>query len=380
MLAIGATSLAAAGAALISAAVASAAIARKVVTPDRRKRQDLRILGVAHDRSSVTLAPSLDAAVPGRYGMFFSDATGYARLGAVLSEGTDHVTRTVESVAYGDLGAAVRGRLSGWYFLSPEELGIPVESVNIPTGGGDAPAWLFPAPEANARWAIHVHGRGVRRQECLRAIPVFHRAGYHSLVVSYRNDGDAPDSPDGRYGLGSTEWHDVEAAIDYARQHGAASIVLMGWSMGGAIVLQAASRSEHAGAIAGIVLDSPVVDWIPTLIYQAGSMRLPDAVTRGALHLIDAPWGGRITGQSAPVGLAGLDFVARADELSRPLLLMHSDDDGYVPPDASRELARRRPDIVTFVPFEIARHTKLWNFDERRWTNAIADWLERLGE
>ena len=121
-------------------------------------------------------------------------------------------------------------------------------------------------------------------------------------------------------------------------------------------------------------------DALAPLYGEALFKRLPDAVTRGALHLIDAPWGGRITGQSAPVGLAGLDFVARADELSRPLLLMHSDDDGYVPPDASRELAERRPDIVTFVPFKVARHTKLWNYDEPRWTNAITDWLERLGE
>jgi Dipeptidyl aminopeptidases/acylaminoacyl-peptidases len=377
-IAVAVVAVAAAGAALIGTAFASAAIARRVVTPDRRKRQDLRILAVADDCSTITLATSADAAVPGRYGLYFSDESGYVRLGDVLSEDGRTVTRAVESVAYGDLPAATRARLSGWYYLRPEELGLPVETVDVPTECGSAPAWLFRAPVDTGRWVIQVHGRGVRRQECLRAVPVFRDAGCSGLVVSYRNDGDAPPSPDGRYGLGSTEWRDVEAAIEYAVEQGATSIVLMGWSMGGAIVLQTAARSRHAETIDGIVLDSPVVDWIPTLEYQAGAMHLPDVVTRGAMRIIDASWAGAVTGQSAPVGLADLDFVARADELSRPMLLMHSDDDGYVPADASRALAERRPDIVTFVPFTVARHTKLWNYDEQRWTTAIAEWLDEL--
>ena len=71
-------------------------------------------------------------------------------------------------------------------------------------------------------------------------------------------------------------------------------------------------------------------------------------------------------------------MVARAEELDRPILLLHSDDDGFVPSDASRRLAESRPDIVTFVPFTVARHTKLWNYDEARWNTAIRDWLASI--
>jgi hypothetical protein len=35
---------------------------------------------------------------------------------------------------------------------------------------------------------------------------------------------------------------------------------------------------------------------------------------------------------------------------------------------------------VTFVPFEVARHTKLWNYDPTRWEDAIRDWLSSLPE
>ena len=78
------------------------------------------------------------------------------------------------------------------------------------------------------------------------------------------------------------------------------------------------------------------------------------------------------------IDLDRLDFVRRARELQVPILIMHSDDDGFVPSTASRALAVARPDIVTYVPFEVARHTKLWNYDREKWEGAIRDWLAGL--
>jgi len=57
---------------------------------------------------------------------------------------------------------------------------------------------------------------------------------------------------------------------------------------------------------------------------------------------------------------------------------MHSADDGYVPPYASRALALARPDIVTFDEFTVARHAKLWNYDADRFNENIGSWLSRL--
>jgi pimeloyl-ACP methyl ester carboxylesterase len=70
--------------------------------------------------------------------------------------------------------------------------------------------------------------------------------------------------------------------------------------------------------------------------------------------------------------------VARAAELDVPILVLHSADDGFVPPTASRALATARPDIVSYEEFTVARHTKLWNYDPDRWNNAIAGWLKAL--
>jgi len=87
------------------------------------------------------------------------------------------------------------------------------------------------------------------------------------------------------------------------------------------------------------------------------------------------PWGRVVTGQEQPLDLDRLDFVKRSDEVDVPLLILHSDDDGYVPSTGSRKLAEARPDLVTFVPFSVARHTKLWNYDRARFTAAIDAWL-----
>ena len=123
---------------------------------------------------------------------------------------------------------------------------------------------------------------------------------------------------------------------------------------------------------------SPVVDWIRVLDHQAGVLRIPGPIRTAAYQLIGSGWGSRFTGQSAAINLARLDFVTRAAELTLPTLLMHSDADTFVPSAGSRALADLRPDIVTYVPFAGAGHTRLWNYDEQRWRQAINNWVSEL--
>jgi len=386
--ALGVAGLVIAGSALLlvgAAGVLAAVMARTIVTPPGARGDDTRVVAVDLPAGTITLQRHRDSVLAGDYSFFFSAGTGHARVGEISTRTATTVTRRILGIDYGDLLTARSGRFSGWLYRSPADLGLEWTEVSIPTPIGAAPAWLVPAEPASVgtsigtgQWVIQVHGRGVRREEALRAVPVFHTAGYTSLLVSYRNDGDAPASADGRYGLGDTEWPDVEAAIDYAVGHGATRIVLMGWSMGGAVVLQALTRSTNPGLIEGVVLESPVIDWADVVRAQALDRKLPRQIARAALTIMGSRWGARFTGQAAPIDFGRLDFVARARDLYRPMLLLHSDDDGFVPATGSRRLADLRPDVVTLVAFAEARHTKLWNYDPDRWNAEIASWLALL--
>lgn len=217
------------------------------------------------------------------------------------------------------------------------------------------------------------------RAECLRAVPVLHAAGLPNLVVSYRNDGEAPRSRAGAYALGAAEWRDVDAAISYALRHGADDVILMGWSMGGAVSLQATVNSANRERIVGLILESPVVDWRTVLRFQARETGVRGPLPDLAMGALEVPLTARLSGADDAISFDRLDMVARAEELDLPILILHSDDDGFVPADASHALQHARPDLVTMPPFTVARHTKLWNYDQTGWTAAITDWLEAKG-
>ncbi|KQR38333.1 MULTISPECIES: alpha/beta hydrolase [Microbacterium] len=351
-------------------------IARRVVIPAKRPA-DAEILAVDTGAQTIELTRTRDTELPGRYGLFTSGTYGYVKLGAVLSADATTVRRKlltqIEPGARVDRNAA----FSGWYYSTPSELHLRWENVLIGSPAGPCPAWFFPAESST--WVIQVHGRGVTRAECLRAVPVLHAAGFPNLVVSYRNDGEAPRSRSGAYALGASEWRDVDAAVSYALRHGADRVILMGWSMGGAVALQTAVSSGNRDRIAGLILESPVVDWRTVLRFQAREAGMRAPLPDLAMSALSVPLTARLSGADDAIPFDRLDMVARAEELAVPILILHSDDDGFVPADASHALQEARPDLVTMPRFTVARHTKLWNYDQAGWSDAITGWLRAQG-
>ncbi|WP_349310733.1 alpha/beta fold hydrolase [Microbacterium sp. MM2322] len=353
-------------------------VARRVVTPSART-PDTTIVDVDIVAQTITLSRSDDTVLPGRYGLFTTGTKSYVKLGTVLTARGDTVTRKLLTEIDENDRLTAAAAFSGWYFAEPGELHLPFERVMVPTALGPCPAWVFPAGQPTDVWAVHIHGRGTTRAETLRAVPVFHAAGITSILTSYRNDTDAPRSRGGSSALGATEWRDVDRAIGYARRSGARRIVLMGWSMGGAIAMQLAMNSAHRDLIEGVVLDSPVVDWRQVLTHHADSSGIPRPLTRAALGALTRPWASAVTGAADPIPWGRLDVLARSGELVTPTLILHSDGDDFVPAQASRTLRDRRPDLVELEEFERARHTKLWNYDEERWSSRIREWLDTQG-
>ena len=419
------------GAASLSFGVSSAIaayVARQVVVPPRYRSEDLSIHEYTPvDRQAhpdalpgageVRLAATVETTVDGVYSLRFGGGEGHARIGEILSwsPAAGEVVREVQEVYSGDLSAASRGWWAGTVYPDPAAAGYRFHEVELPMEMGAAPCWVVPAgqerdPQRAAEhsttarqyrrddaqheaahaaaedpaaqqlpgpWAIMVHGRGAQRMEAIRALDTAQRMGLTSLLISYRNDREAPASPDGRYGLGFTEWKDVQLAISYAKLRGATRIVLFGWSMGGAICLQTADLSIYRADIAGMVLTGPVVDWFTLFTHHTASRHIPSAITTMAQSLITSPRGLWLTGLAAPLDLGSLDWITRADQLQTPTLILHSADDEFVPDTASKRLAELN-DRVEMVGFERARHTKEWNVDPRRWESSVLSWAQRV--
>ena len=375
-----------AAAALSAAGAVSAAtyFARRVLTPDRLRPDDTQILAIEDD--SVTLGLTPETEQPGRFGFWFDGGSGHARVGAVLDldQKSGRVRRVLEGVDVGELGVGP-ARWNQYYYNvgNPQEtLGLPARDVQIESELGMLAAWEVPAdPQmpatggATDRWAILVHGRGAERGECLRAVPVLHDLGFTALIPMYRNDIGAPPSPDGRYSLGLSEWRDCEAALLHAVDAGAQEIVLFGWSMGGAIVLQTLDRSWLSDRVMAVVLDAPVIDWADVLRHHGALNKIPGPIGSLSRALIGHQWARRLVGVHEPIDVALTNWENRSGELKHRTLLIHSLDDEFVPAGPSISLAAKRPDLVRFEPWQEARHTKEWNVDPERWEAVVLDFL-----
>lgn len=367
-----------------AAFLGAAYFARQVVVPKTTRKEDLPIRRVFHDADGallVELPASPQTSALGRYSIWFAGGTGHACVGPVVASdlGAGTVTRVVERVDAGDLGGATAGIWSAYVFSKPDQLGLPYSDVEIPVEGGVAPAWRFQPAEALVKpnaWAIHIHGMGGKRAGALRGVPVAGRCGYTSLVISFRNDGEAPPSADGRYTLGQSEWRDVEAAVKYAVDNGAQKIVLFGWSLGASIALRVADLSAHSNFIGGLILDAPVMDWQTTLTANAGASGLPRSIAMLGLRMLQSPAMRCITGLRDPIEFEDMDWLKRAEEIKNPTLVLHGHGDPSTPFQVSQLMAGLRPDLLRLVPFDTVGHSHEWNVNPERWESAVVGLLD----
>lgn len=365
---------------LLTHVLAAARFARVVLTPPGEKVYDLSILGLGYQSgalTSVTLPLNEDTVLPGEYSLVSQGLRGALQLGEVVTVEASAVVRKVRAQIGEPVRVGDRVRFNGWMGLTPTDVGLPWTALLIDGRLGRVPAWFVPssAPSEKKRWAIHVHGRSATRAETLRGVGITRELGFDNLICSYRNDPEAITAETGRYALGSDEWEDVDASLEYAVRQGAEEIVLYGWSMGGAIALQVLRRSSYRHRIRALVLDSPVLDWVEVLDFHGRLSHLPGATIRLGFWMLKQGVIRSGTARRLPLESLRAETVLRGSEV--PVLVLHSDDDGYVPGKAAEELADSSQQ-VTLTRFSIARHCKLWNFDQERYTSTVAGWLQSV--
>ncbi len=349
------------------AAAASWYFSSAVLVPERSGwPADATVDGLSPGR--VVLSRSEDTLRPGVYGLLWQG--GNAILGEVVKSDADTVTRRLHAVHGYYLRPGMKVALdTDVYAGNPRQtLGLPFTNVRVPDELGPMPAWLIPGHMHT--WAIVVHGINGDQQAGLRIAPTLHRDGLSSLLITYREDLGAPPSPDGLHHMGLTEWRDLQAAARFALSHGARRLVLIGYSMGGAIVTQFMERSPLAHRVAGLVLDAPALDWKSILSFNAEQMGLPSFAATPVEWAIDAridpDWG-------------SLDALQHPQDFHLPILLFHGTEDKLVPISSSDAFAAELPHWVTYFRVPKAGHTESWNVDPRLYERRLTAFLHRIG-
>lgn len=333
-----------------------------VLVPDHSDwNSNTRVEGLPPGR--IVLARNEDSERPGVYGLDWTG--GHAIVGAIVANTDGSVTRRLRAVR-GYLAAEMNvGIEANVYAGDPEQaFGLPFNDVNVPDELGPMPAWLVPG--RGNTWVIVVHGINGTPQVGLRLVPTLHRAHLPTLLIAYREDLGAPPSPDGFHHMGLTEWRDLQAAARYAVAHGARRLVLVGYSMGGAIVAQFMQRSPLASRVAGLVLDAPVLNWKRVLEFHASEMGLPGftalPVEWAIGARIDADWD-------------SLDALQHPEDFHLPILLFHDEDDKVVPISTSDDFAAELPRWVTYYRAPHAGHVEAWNVAPRLYERRLRAFL-----
>ena len=156
-----------------------------------------------------------------------SNGTGaYGQMAAVISQDAETVERSFRTLT----GRFIAGEMVTIDAYAAAEdpmeaFAIEFEDVRVPGNLGVNPAWYVDA--ASDTWVVIVHGEGLdERAQALRVMPALVDGGYPTLVITYRNDGAAPDDG-GYYRWGLSEWQDIDAAMTFGRNRGAKDLSLI---------------------------------------------------------------------------------------------------------------------------------------------------------
>ncbi len=278
----------------------------------------------------------------------------------------------------------------GWYFsgeliqdgftIDADDLMLTqgeyqLEEVSYPSPLGTMDAWYLPA--GGTTWVIHVHGKGTTPAEAEPMFAPIQEAGYPQLAITYRNDDLQPQDPSGYYQYGATEWEDVAGAVAYALENGADNVVLNGYSTGGAHVMSFMYR-QSLDSVAGVLLDSPNLDFGETVEHNAAQRELPilpftvpPTLTAVAKFFTSLRIG---------VNWQSLDYVEKAaSSLRQPVLIHHGTDDKTVPVSESIELTEVQPDLVRLIQVEGADHVGSYDADPAKYVDEVLAFLDEVG-
>ena len=194
--------------------------------------------------------------------------------------------------------------------------------------------------------------------------------GYRSMIISYRNDKGLPKDPSGIFQYGTTEWEDIDGAIDKALEL-TDNVVLWGTSGGGGPISSWLGNVGDNTKVKGIIYEAPVINFWESVEVN-GAARYPWVPKQLFAYFkifTEIRYG---------IDFQNMDFTDNVINSDIPALLFHGDDDEWVPVEMSDFIAENRDTNFTYIRYENVGHVTSWNADPDNYVYQLETFLSSL--
>ncbi len=247
--------------------------------------------------------------------------------------------------------------------------GIPFERVSVTSHDGLRLNGRYYHHRDGAPLAILFHGyRGTPSRDFSGGTQLYFAEGFNVLMVEER----AHCTSGGHViTFGVEERRDCLAWVRYAAERfGAeARILLCGISMGASTVLMASCLGLPEN-VRGIIADSPFTSPKEIIRKVCRDLKLPPGIAWPFLSL-----GARVFGRFDPEGADAAEAVKHTPV---PVLLIHGEDDRFVPCGMGRRIAASNPEMVELHTFPGAGHGLSFLIDRPRYERICRSFFERV--
>ncbi len=217
---------------------------------------------------------------------------------------------------------------------------------------------------------FHGYRATALRDFCVGGNASFER-GHNLLLIDERGQGKSQGKT---ITMGVKERIDVKTWVDFAvRRFGDdIKIVLYGISMGAASVVMATSLDLQKN-VKGVIADCPYSSPVDIILYVAkNSMKVPKAVALPLAYIAARVFGG--------FNLLEITCKDAVKKSQVPVLLIHGEDDRYVPCYMSEEIKEANSEKVSRHTFKNAGHGISYFADKRRYCELTEEFFTKCCE